>query len=98
MEIVGNQSVSALKALTSVKDAPESEKAWAKEYIKQQKTGDIKSDTILMSTKTFNKAFDNITTARKATGGGSVQTIVIQITKIVMQITICMVLMEIRRI
>ena len=72
--IVGNQSLTALKTMTSVKNAPESEKAWAKESISSIKTGGIKDDTILMSKSSLNNAYKNITTVKDATGGGSVQT------------------------
>ncbi len=86
--IVGNQSLTALKTMNSVKNAPESEKAWAKESVANAKTGDIKSDTMLMSTKTFDKALDNITALRKQTNGGSVQTEIKNNTLVITGVTV----------
>ena len=72
--IVGNQSLTALKTLSNTKDAPDSVKNSAKASIANAAVGDIKDNTILMSTNTFNKALENVAAVRTATGGGSVQT------------------------
>ena len=71
--IVGNQSLTVLKTLSSVKDAPDYVKTSAKASVANTKTGDIKDDTILMSDKTTKKVIDNVSKVQKATGGGSVQ-------------------------
>ena len=74
---VGNQSVTALKAMINAKDNPENEKQEARNYIKTVKTGDIKDDIMLMPKKTYDEAIDKIITVKKQTGGGSVQTEII---------------------
>jgi len=71
--IVGNQSLTVLKTMSSVKDAPDYVKASAKASTNNVKTGDIKNDTILMSTQTTKKVADNVSKVQKASGGGSVQ-------------------------
>ena len=71
--IVGNQSITALKTLSSVKDAPDYVKTSAKKSISNAKTGDIKDDTIIMSSKSFDNVLNEITAAQKTTNGGSVQ-------------------------
>lgn len=75
--IIGNQSLSTLKTLSSIENnpyMPDYAKASARESIATAKTGDIKDSTILMPKKKTDKALENVYTVRASTNGGSVQT------------------------
>jgi RHS repeat-associated protein len=85
--IVGNQTLTYLKNIAATINAPSYvQSAAIASAAKTGTVGGIKDDTILMSTKTFDKALDNISALRDATGG-VVQTAVVNNTVVVTGVT-----------
>ncbi|WP_224753628.1 RHS repeat-associated core domain-containing protein [Paenibacillus terricola] len=62
--VVGNQTLSILGAASTTANAPDYVKQAALASAKQAKSGDISSDTILMSGETFQKALSQIEETR----------------------------------
>jgi len=67
--IIGNQTLTALKTNVAVQNAPEYVQQTAMASAVKAQVGEIKDDTILMSSTTFSKTLDEISALREATGG-----------------------------